>query len=162
MSETTTTEAGTAPEGATVIPPATDEVTEWKRKWEQVSSELNELRTAQLSEQERAVQSARTEGRSTALAELGRNLAEAEIRAQAAEAGVTAAVEFLDLARFIGEDGRPDAARIGSYVATIPKAPAEPEFLQSPGAGHNRSRGREITSMDPIELANLIAGDTFN
>lgn len=96
--------------------------------------QLQELQTAQLSDQERAVAEAEARGRSAASAEFSQILAAAEIRAQLA--GVvpdpTAIVEDLNLSKYLGEDGTVDMEKVAAlrtrYVELIPPVgrPAPP------------------------------------
>lgn len=144
------------------------EVEKWRtlsreneKRWKQASRDLDELRTAQMTDQEKAIADARSEARRTTLAEMGTSLAEAEIRAQAASHGVTAPTDYLDLSRFLGDDGRPDAGLVSQFIASLPKPTPEPAFTPLQGAGHHTPGGGAITSMDPNELADLISGGTY-
>lgn len=127
-------------ESQNVEQPQGDE-TDWKaeaRKWEQrakdnhrAASELEKQRKASMTEAERAVVEAREQGRTAAVQEYGRRLATSEIRAEAAAAGaeVGGVFDYLDLARFVGEDGEPDAKAIKTFVATLPrKTEVPPSF----------------------------------
>lgn len=144
------------------------ELEKWKalsheneKRWQAASEELEQLRAERLTDQEKALVQARADARQEALSELASTLAEAEIRAQAATAGVTVQTEYLDLAQFVGEDGRPDAERVAAFVSGQSAASAQPKFPQLMGAGHHRGGSSRVTSMDPTELANLIAGKSF-
>jgi hypothetical protein len=83
--------------------------------------ELEKVRTAALSDGERAVAEAKSAGRSEALAEVGKRLVRSEMKAAAATAGVdlTATLDYLDLGRFVSEDGEPDDKLIAKYIATL-------------------------------------------
>ncbi|GAA4071282.1 hypothetical protein [Streptomyces hundungensis] len=160
-------EAPPAPETPADAGPA-DELEKWKRlsrenekRWKQASKELEGIRQAQMTEQEKAIESAKAEARKAALAELGTSLVEAEIRAQAAAAGVTVPTDYLDLSRLVAEDGRADRGRVSELIASLPKAETQPEFPQLMGTGYHRSDGSDISSMDPNELADFIAGGSF-
>ncbi|MGG2462846.1 hypothetical protein ACO0M4_24010 [Streptomyces sp. RGM 3693] len=147
----------------------TDELEKWKRlsrenekRWKQATRELEGIRHAQMTDQEKAIESAKAEARKAALAEVGTSLAEAEIRAQAAAAGVTVPTDYLDLSRFVAEDGRADRERVTELIASLPKPEAQqPEFPQLMGTGYHRAGGSDISSMDPSELADFIAGGSF-
>ncbi|MCC2279525.1 hypothetical protein LKL35_29445 [Streptomyces sp. ET3-23] len=146
----------------------TDELEKWKRlsrenekRWKQASKELEGVRHAQMTDQERAIEAAKAEARKAALAEVGTSLAEAEIRAQAAAAGVSVPTDYLDLSRFVAEDGRADRERVTELIASLPKPEVQPEFPQLMGTGYHRAGGSDISSMDPNELADFIAGGSF-
>jgi hypothetical protein len=144
------------------------EVDKWKalsrtneKRWNEASTELDTFRQSQMTEQEKAIEAAKTEARNAALSEVGTSLVEAEIRAQAASAGVTVPTEYLDLNRFLGENGRADADKVKSFISSLPKPTASPEFPQLMGAGHHKAGGNDISTMDPNELADIIAGGSF-
>lgn len=127
-----------------------------EKRWKAASRELEELRQEQMTDQEKAVAQARADARREAISELATSLTEAEIRAQAASAGVTVKTEYLDLGRFLGEDGRPDTELVAQFVAGHTQ-PVQPEFPRLMGAGYHRGNGG-TASMDPDELVNLITG----
>ncbi|MFJ9900257.1 hypothetical protein ACIQPR_43705 [Streptomyces sp. NPDC091280] len=144
------------------------EVDKWKalsrtneKRWNEASAELDTFRQAQMTEQEKAIEAAKAEARNAALSEVGTSLVEAEIRAQAATAGVTVPTEYLDLNRFLGENGRADADKVKSFISSLPKPSADPDFPQLMGTGHHQAGGNVISSMDPNELADFIAGGKF-
>lgn len=171
MNETDTPPVPTA-DGVTP-PPSSDpvsavesgsELEKWRalsreneKRWKTASRELEELRQEQMTDQEKAVAQARADARREAISELATSLTEAEIRAQAASAGVTVKTEYLDLDRFLGEDGRPDTELVAQFVAGHTPASVQPEFPRLMGAGYHRGNGG-TTSMDPDELVNLITG----
>ncbi|OKH95419.1 hypothetical protein [Streptomyces uncialis] len=133
-----------------------------EKRWKAASRELDQLRESQMSDQERAISEAREEARSSALTEFGTSLAEAEIRAQAATAGISVPTDYLDLGRFLSEDGRADRDKVTAFIASLPKPAApEPEFPPLKGAGHYSSGGGDISTMDPTELADIIANGRF-
>ncbi|MFD7336660.1 hypothetical protein ACFV98_11735 [Streptomyces violascens] len=146
----------------------TAELEKWKRmsrenekRWKQASKELEDIRHAQMTDQEKALEAARAEARQAALAEVGTSLVEAEIRAQATAAGVTVPTSYLDLTTFLAEDGRADREQVAALIDSLQKPPAQPEFPQLMGTGHHRPGGNDISSMDPSELADFIAGGSF-
>ncbi|MFI7014392.1 hypothetical protein [Streptomyces sp. NPDC050164] len=110
--------------------------TDWKaeaRKWETRAktnhTELEKLRTANMSEQEKAVAEAEKAGRTAAASEYGQKLAAAEFRAAVAAAGIDLgdAAEYIDVNRFVGEDGEVNVAAIKSAVTKFSKlAPKGP------------------------------------
>lgn len=81
-----------------------------ERDAKKAARELEQVRKANQSDQERAIEAAKDEGRQSALVESGQRLAAAEIRA--ALAGVVpdpkAIVEDLNLAKYVGDDGEVD------------------------------------------------------
>ncbi|MFI1528586.1 hypothetical protein [Streptomyces griseus] len=162
-------EASAETPGAQPAPPLSESGEEkWKalsreneRKWKAASRELEELRKAQMSDQEKALDDARTEARKEAMSEVGARLAKAEIRVQASKAGVEAPTDYLDLFQFLGDDGEASAEKVSAFIASLkPNAPKGEAFPQLTGVGHHQS-GNDITSMDPTELADLIAGKSF-
>lgn len=90
--------------------------------------ELERLKTASLSDQERAVTEAKAAGAQEATLAAGKRVARAEIRAAATAAGFDASdlLDDLDLSRFVGEDGEPDekaiADRVKRWAAMAPKS----------------------------------------
>ncbi|XMN06947.1 hypothetical protein ACK8N7_13295 [Streptomyces griseobrunneus] len=159
----------TNPSGSQPAPPPSDSGEEkWKalsreneRKWRAASKELEELRKAQMTDQEKALDDARAEARKATMSEVGARLAKAEIRVQASKAGVEAPTDYLDLSQFLGDDGEANAEKVGAFIASLKQnAPKGEAFPQLNGVGHHQS-GNDITSMDPTELADLIAGKSF-
>ena len=100
------------------------------RKWEKQSrdnaAKLREYEREKLPEAERAAADAEERGRKAATQEYGKRLATSEIRAVAATAGADLAgvFDYLDLSRFVGEDGEPDAKAIEAFVEGLPKKEA--------------------------------------
>jgi hypothetical protein len=125
--------------------PAGDGDTDWKamaRQWEKrakengkAADELEKLRKASMTEQEKAVAEAEAKGRTAAAADYGRKLAAAEMRAAAAAAGVDLSeiADLIDVSRFVGDDGEVDAKAIKAAVAKFSKL--------SPAKGPGRSGG---------------------
>jgi hypothetical protein len=120
--------------------------------------ELDKLRTAHLSDTERAIAEAKAAGRAEVLTETGRRLAAAEFRAAAASAGLDVAqvLDLVNVDRFLGEDGTPDEKAITEavtrFVGLRGEAPAKP----SPGLdlGPRSGPGTMPLNGDPI-LASL-------
>ncbi|GAA2917007.1 hypothetical protein GCM10020221_11340 [Streptomyces thioluteus] len=123
------------------------QVDKWKalsrqneKAFKSASRELDELRTAHMSDQERAIEQARQDARTVALSEVGERLAVAELRAQAADAGVQLPdADFLNASRFLAEDGTPDAESITAFVSTLPSTTLPPVYRQDMGLGHRGS-----------------------
>lgn len=84
--------------------------------------ELEQVRKASMSEAEKAVAEAEQRGRSSALTEYGKRLARSEFNAAAARrnpAFDTAALDYLDLSRFVGDDGEPDSKAISEAIERL-------------------------------------------
>jgi len=85
--------------------------------------ELDKVRSASLSEAEKAVAEAEKRGRSAAATEFGQRLVRSDFVAAAArrnaEFDAAAVLDDLNLARFVGEDGEPDTAAIGKAVERL-------------------------------------------
>lgn len=106
-----------------------DELTK-ARKWEgrakDNAAKVQQYEREKLPEAERAAVDAEERGRQAATQEFGKRLATSEIRAAAATAGADLAgvFDYLDLGRFVGEDGEPDAKAIDAFVGGLPKKEA--------------------------------------
>lgn len=107
------------------------------RKWEDrakangaAAKELEELRLKSMNETEKAVASAKSEGRKEALVAMGARLVDAEVKAAAAGRNVNVDVllEGLDRSRFLGDDGEPDAKAIKAWVEKLAPAGQRPGF----------------------------------
>lgn len=107
------------------------EAAKYRTEAKSATAELEKQRQASMSEAEKAVAEAEARGRSAAASEYGKRLATSEIRATAATAGadLNGVFDYLDLGRFVGEDGEPDAKAIEAFVAGLPKKdPGTPSF----------------------------------
>jgi hypothetical protein len=101
-----------------------------RRQRAAVQGELTKLRNAGLSDQERAVEAAKAAGRAEALQAAGLRLAAAEFRVAAVGkiADPGAALELLDLAKFVDEAGEVKSADLTAYVERLAAAlPAPPQ-----------------------------------
>lgn len=108
------------------------DTTDWKaeaRKWEQRAKdnsnkarELEKQQQAAMTDAERAVAEAEARGRTAATVDYGKRLATAEIRAAALDSDrdLTGVFDYLDLARFLDEDGEPDDKAIKAFVDGLP------------------------------------------
>ncbi|WP_406305783.1 hypothetical protein OHA61_30740 [Streptomyces sp. NBC_00885] len=136
----------------------------WKALSRQNESNFNSTRTElqQLqATQQAAIETARTEGRTSALGEVSQELVTAELRLQAATVGTELPdLKFLDLALFKGENERPDSDAVKSFIESLPKSSGS-EFPHLAGAGHNRGGTDKFSSLDPNELADFISGGGF-
>ncbi|MFJ3084371.1 hypothetical protein ACIPJG_32085 [Streptomyces halstedii] len=124
------------------------------------SKERDELKSSQMTDAEKAIEAARTEGRNSALSEVGMDLVNAEMAVQAATAGVKLPdTQYLNMSGFLGDNGRPNKDAVKSFVESLPKAKAEFPNLQ--GAGKQGNGAPTIDTMDPSELADLISDGSF-
>ena len=107
-----------------------DEVTKEARKWEsrskenhQAKTELEKQRQAAMTDAERAVSEAEARGRTAATEEFGKELARTQFDALAGRRNkdfdTAQALEFVDLGKFLGEDGRPDEKAITAAVERL-------------------------------------------
>lgn len=97
--------------------------------------ELEKLQAAQMTEQEKAIAEATAKARAEVMAEVGSSLVEAEFKAASAgrDIDLPELLENLDRSKFLTEDGKPDAARIGQFVAKI--APVKRQAATDTGQG---------------------------
>ncbi len=124
-------------EAPTVEAPKDD--TDWKaeaRKWEARAKEnsgaakaAEKARLDAMSEADRAVAEAEARGRTAAATEYGVRLARTEFDAAAGRRNpdfdTKSALEYVDLTKFLGEDGEPDTKAITAAVERLVPAPAE-------------------------------------
>lgn len=98
-------------------------------------AELDKLREASMSEQEKAVAQARAEGRAEAFTQANERLLRAEVRAQAAGklADPADAVHLLDVMSFMDDKGEIDSKAIGSAIDALVKT--KPYLSAKPGNG---------------------------
>lgn len=106
------------------------------RKWEQrakdnnkAKGELERQRRESLTEAERAVADAEERGRKGALAEVSQRLAQARFDAFAAkrnpDVDTAKVLEFVDVGRFLGDDGSPDEDAIKAAVERLVPEPVK-------------------------------------
>ena len=104
-------------------------------RWKGVSTELEQIKTSQMTDTEKAIEQAKQEARNAALSEVGTDLVSAEMRVQASAAGVQLPdTQFLNLNSFLGSDGRPNAEAIQTFVSSLPK-PQQQGYRQDLGLG---------------------------
>lgn len=127
-------------------PPPDDDKKDWKaeaEKWQSLSrkheerakanaeaaKERDELRRKGMSDQEKAVDEARAEVRTSTLREVGGRLAKAEIRAAAAgrmaPAQLDALLDGVDVVAFLTDDGEVAADKVKKFIDGI-APPADP------------------------------------
>lgn len=117
-------------------------------------AELERLRTASQSEQEKAIAAAKAQGATEALSKANARVLAAEVRAAAAGklADPADASRFLDLSEFeVGDDGEVDAKAIAKAIDQLVK---EKPYLgtngakRSTGSGDGGARGNGKTPPD--------------
>lgn len=99
------------------------EAAKYRTEAKAATNALEEQRQASMTEAEKAVVEAERRGRTSAASEYGKRLATSEIKAVAATNGadLTGVFDYLDLSRFVGDDGDPDAEAITAFVAGLPR-----------------------------------------
>jgi hypothetical protein len=132
--------------------------TDWKaeaRKWEGRAkanhTELETLRAANMSDQEKAIAEAEKKGRTAAATEYGQKLAAAEFRAAVAAAGIDLgeAAEYIDVTRFVGDDGEVNVTAIKAAVTKFSKlAPARGAGRSGGDMGGAGGSGDQTASLD--------------
>lgn len=139
------------------------EAEKWKalaRKHENANSqalkELDTIRTAQMSDSEKAIAEAEKRGREATMKELGAQIAEAKIRAAAAGkvADVDALLELVDVSKFVTADGVDDSAitaTIDRFSKVAPAQPAAPKF----GAVELGPQGDRPRQLGEADLARM-------
>lgn len=107
------------------------EAAKYRSEAKTAAEELEKLRVAAMSEQERAIAEARIEGRTLALHELGSRLVDAEIRAAASgrlkDGQMRILLQGLNRSAFLTDDGAVDEKAVREFVNGIAPAPAEPQ-----------------------------------
>jgi hypothetical protein len=117
--------------------PPVEDTTDWKaesRKWEQRNKDnsaavkaLEKQQRDSMPEAEKATAEAKAAGRAEAVTEFGKRLARTEFDALAGRRNpdfdTASALEWVDLARFVGEDGEPDSKAIKAAVERLVPAP---------------------------------------
>ena len=156
----------TAPEPTTSDAPAVESDKDWEAealKWKALArkhenanasslKELEQLRTAQMTDTEKAIAEAEKRGRDAALKELRADMARTKFQAQAAGkvADVDALLEVVDVSRFLKEDGIDEdaiAATIERFTKVAPAQPAPPKF-GSVELGPQGDRPRQLGEAD--------------
>lgn len=127
-----------APEATPNQDVAAEDKTDWKaeaRKWEQRAKEnsgaakaAEKARLDAMTESERAIEEARQAAHTEAATTFGKRLAKTEFDALAGRRNpdfdTASALEFVDLGKFLGEDGEPDTKAIQAAVERLVPAPA--------------------------------------
>lgn len=121
-----------------------------------LEKELDKVRQAAMSESERAVAEAEARGRTSALTEVGQKLARAQFDALAGrrnpDADTAKVLEFVDLSRFVGDDGEPDMKALAAAVERL-----IPEPVSGPPSfdGGARSAPGKTTDMNALIRAQV-------
>lgn len=109
--------------------PLADLVKERKER-QRIARELEEIRTANLSDTEKAIAEATKKGETAALMRVGQRLVDAEVKAAAAgrldTEQVAALLDGLDRTRFLSEDGEVDADAVATWVGRFTPATRRP------------------------------------
>lgn len=138
-----------APESAPDVVTLQADLDKWKalartneKRWNEVSAERDQLKTAGMTDTEKAIETARTEARNATLAEVNTRLVDAEMRIRATSAGVSLPDSAtLNLNHFTGADGSPDGERIQAFVSSLTPAPQAPAYAQDLGMGRQGDSG---------------------
>ena len=112
--------------------------------------EVEKARQASMSDAEKAIAEAESKGRTAATAEFGKRLAKAALDTAAARRNPdfdTAALEYVDLSRFVGEDGEPDTKAIAAAVERlVPAAGGMPPGFDG-GSRGSAAKGDNMNSL---------------
>lgn len=178
-----------APDTPPAVEPSTDatsatpadgesaEVAKWKamaRKHEDaekaLAKKLADVQQAQMTESEKAIETARSEGRTEAKREGATKVAAAELRAALKEAGVadpSGVIDALDLAKFVTDDGDIDdsavAATKATFAALAPTPPGRPAgsadggFQGAPPATPGQLKRSDLAQMTPEQIVDAKA-----
>lgn len=128
---TTTTDTTTVPELGDAGKKALDEERRLRKDAEkrakQNETELQKLRDANMNEVDKAIQTAKAEGRTEALREAGMGRVEDAVRAAAGgrPVDVDALLDGLDRTKFLGDDSQPDREAITAFIDRLAPAPTE-------------------------------------
>lgn len=127
------------------------------RKWEtrskdnhKAAQQLEAQRQASMTEAERAVAEAEARGRTAATAEFGKRLAKSAFEAAAARRNPEydgSALDFVDLSRFVGEDGEPDAKAIATAVERLVPAATTSAPSFDGGARTSAPKGADMNRL---------------
>lgn len=164
---TTETTTETTETAATEAPVTLADVEKWKalaRKHEDrakansgAAKELEELRKASMTEQEKAVAAAVAEARTATLREVGAQLVAAEFRAQAAgrltAEQVAELIEDLDMAKYLTDTGEVDSERVTRKVEALAPQPTEQTAPTWPDLGQGSRDQNLALNGDPLERA---------
>ena len=175
MSESTAEPAGETPAVVTEQPPVettatVEELAAEVEKWQALSrkneerakanakaqKELDALKLASMTEQEQAVEAARIEARTETLREVGETRVGDAFRVAAAgkQVDVEEILDGINLAKFLGDDGQPNAEAITQWVEKIAPPVAEEAPAGFPDLGQGaRAGGTTPLNSDGLEAA---------
>lgn len=139
-----------------------NEATKERKARQALERQLSEVQAAQMTDQERAVAEAEARGRLAASTEYATNLAAAKIEARLAGVvpDVNAVLEFLDVSKFVLEDGTVDVDKIEAlrerYAAIVPQQMATPSVPTGPRGGEASSwtleRVQRLSKTNPEQV----------
>lgn len=126
-----------------------------KREAATLRKQLEQVQRAQMGETERAIAEAKESAAAEVRAEFGQRLAKSALVAAAATAGADLGdlLDFIDLKRFVSDDGEPDEAAIKKAVAKLPKKQQDARSFD----GGPRGGSARQTSMDDLIRGQLAA-----
>jgi hypothetical protein len=126
-----------------------------RREAATLRKQLEQVQRAQMSDTERAIAEARESTAAEVRAEFGQRLARSALVAAAATAGADLGdlLDFIDLKRFVGDDGEPDDAAIKKAVAKLPKKQADATSFD----GGPRGGASTTTNMSAFVREQLLA-----
>lgn len=111
------------------------------------ASELDTLKQSQLSDQEKAVETARIEAKAQAAAEFGAYKVDAEVRVattgRLSDEQRTALLDGLDRSRFLTQAGEVDTEKVRTFVEAVAPAPPPPPPVTG---GTRMGQGRQPAS----------------
>jgi hypothetical protein len=160
MTDDTTDTTDSAAAQTTDTTDTSTDTTDWKAeavKWEKRSKEnfarakeLEKAQQATMTEAERALSEAEARGRTAAASEFGKRLARTEFDAVAGRRNpdfdTKSALEFVDLSRFLDEDGEPDPKAIKQAVERLVPEPAGGASFDG-GARTTAAKGGDMNSI---------------
>jgi hypothetical protein len=125
---------------------------EQRRLARTTQAELEKLRNATQTEQEKAISAAKAEGATEAAKAFGQRLARTEFDAAAGRRNpdfdTASALAYVDLTKFVGEDGEPDAKAIKAAVERLVPEP--------PGGPPSFDGGTRANATKPSDMNQLI------
>jgi hypothetical protein len=139
-----------------------DDTTDWKaeaRKWEtrakndqKRARDLEKQQRESMTDAQRALAEAESKGRTAAVTEFGTRLVRTEFDAAAGRRNpdfdTASALEYVDLSKFVGDDGEPDTKAIKAAVERL-----VPEPL---GGTPSYDGGSRSTSKGPTDMNQVI------
>lgn len=164
------------PEPTPTTPPAQETSEDWKAKYEETlkearkhedrakanataAKELETFKQSSMTEQEKAVATARAEAKAEAMREVGGKLAEAAIRVAAAgrSVDVDALLEGIDASKFLDDNGDPNDKAITAWVDRVAPVDdsAKPPPRRDLGQG---ARGGQQSSSPAEDFGKFLAG----